>query len=90
MKEAIPVTAKHIREGNHDWCGCPIALAVGAFYRTVNVCVEGIWLVDGSEYRNDAGVKSWITRFDLYPQAETKPFILILDHKAKTAEMLTQ
>jgi hypothetical protein len=96
MKEAIPVTQKHIANGRITRaCECPIALALQAVieYRAASVHVEKLnlgadWEADTVPYANAEPVQDWIERFDSTGYGQ--PFVLILDHKAKTASVLEE
>jgi len=92
MKQAIPVKAKHVYEGQATSCKyCPVALALSEFFNYV-------W-VSGSEanigqdwderqhYKFEEELAGWV--LDVDSGAQVKPFILILDHKNRTAEMLS-
>src|SRR5271168_4100580 len=94
MKEAIPVKQRHIDYGQIYRCNqCPVALALQEVieYRGSSVSWAWVTLDDGigpgyEKYEAGENLRGWIGRFDRIGWA--KPFILILDHKAKTAEML--
>ena len=97
MKEAIPVKAKHIKHGVMvSACECPIALAIRDVieYResSVGSCVMHLRRNasdhNGQEFMVLWSLQRWIEYFDRYGIGD--PFILILDHKAKTASKMEE
>lgn len=94
--EAIPVTAKHISEGqakSFKYCPiafCPIALALSEYYNHVWVGPDDILIRDGidapKKYCVGWRVRDWIEAFDCRLDW-VKPFVLILDHKNQSASM---
>lgn len=87
MQEAIPVTQKHIDEATTEKSWCPIHRALKAQYEYVSIGYNNLWLSKGEEfYAVEANVTAWIKRFDRTGKAD--PFMLILDHSARTATMM--
>jgi hypothetical protein len=93
MKQAIPVKWKHVNEGQMTDCKyCPIALALSEFYNYV--WVSGAQAMIGEDwdarcyYKFDEQLSGWVLDFD--SGAQVQPMVLVLDHKARTAEMLSE
>lgn len=88
MKQAIAVTRKVIDQFN---MGCPVTMALRPEYPNAVSGYNNLWLASsglGEFYRIAPDVKAWMKRFDLKGAGAVQPFVLILDHKARTAEML--
>lgn len=89
MKQAIAVTRKVIEQFN---MGCPLTMALRPEYPEALTGYNNLWLgraVTGIDfYRIAPEVAAWMKRFDLKGAGAVQPFVLILDHKARTAEML--
>jgi hypothetical protein len=91
MKQAIPVTRKVIEQFN---MGCPVTMALRPEYPDAVSGYNNLWLGKATTanefYRIAPDVKAWMKVFDLKGPYAVQPFILILDHKARTAEMLQE
>jgi len=95
MKEAIPVKQKHITHGRAtSCCFCPVALALQERYKNAFAGLTQMSLMENYDddlekwFNTSPEVLAWMEAFDA--GAPVEPFILILDHKAKTAEMMEE
>lgn len=91
MQEAIPVTQKHIHDATQEQTWCPIQRALKAEYPEATAGYSNLWLdrakvTENIFYRISEDLTVWMKRYDSTSKAE--PFMLILDHKARTASML--
>jgi len=93
MKEAINIKKKHIQSGDQARLySCPVALALRDIieYRGSSVGVSvlnlGKDVVGHTEYTTSDDLQKWIAMFDVTGKGD--PFTLMLDHTARTAEML--
>ena len=91
MKEAIPVTQQHFTSAVEAKTWCPLQRALTREYPEAVLGYNNLWLQRNEFsdfYRIAPEIGVWLKRFDLTGKGE--PFILILDHKAKTAEMMEE